>query len=81
MDKVKAAILRAARHPLLLSDPEPEVRINAYLDSSVEYMFRGWAAAKDYADVKDYIFEAVKREFDKENISIPFPQLDVHLQK
>ena len=81
MDKVKAAILRAVKHPKLLSDPEPAVILNAYLDSAVEYKFLGWTAAGDFLDVKNYINEQVKREFDKEHISIPFPQVDVHLQK
>ncbi len=79
MDKVKAAILRAAHHPKLLNDPPPEVLLNAYLDSAIEYKFRGWTATEDYWPVKDYINEEVKREFDKERISIPYPQLDVHL--
>ncbi len=81
IDEVKAAIFRAARHPKLLSDPEPAVILNAYLDSAIEYKFLGWTAANDYLEVKNYINEEVKREFDKAHISIPFPQMDVHLQK
>ncbi len=81
IDAVKAAVLRAARHPKLLQDPEPAVILNAYLDSAIEYKFLGWTAAGDYFDVKNYINEEVKREFDRAKISIPFPQMDVHLQK
>ncbi len=81
IDKVRAAILQAAKHPKLLADPAPVVVLSAYLDSAVEYTFLGWTASGDFLEVKNYINEEVKREFDKENISIPFPQMDVHLQK
>lgn len=81
IDAVKAAVLRAARHPKLLQDPEPTVILNAYLDSAIEYKFLGWTAAGDFLEVKNYINEEVKREFDKAKISIPFPQMDVHLAK
>lgn len=81
IDAVKAAILQAARHPKLLQDPAPAVILNAYLDSAIEYKFLGWTAAGDFLEVKNYINEEVKREFDKAKISIPFPQMDVHLQK
>lgn len=81
IDAVKAAILRAAQHPKLLADPAPAVILNGYLDSAVEYKFLGWTAAGDFFEVKNYINEEVKREFDKAKISIPFPQMDVHLQK
>ncbi len=81
IDKVKAAILKAASHPKLLSDPEPTVVLQAYLDSSVEYLFRGWTEAENFSEVKFFINEAVKKEFDKQKISIPYPQMDVHLQK
>ncbi len=81
IDKVKTAIMKAAIHPKLLQDPQPVVILSAYLDSAIEYQFLGWTAAENYLEVKNYINEEVKREFDKENISIPFPQMDVHLQK
>ena len=81
IDKVKAAILQAARHPKLLQDPAPTVILNAYLDSAIEYKFLGWTAAGDFLEVKNYINEEVKREFDRAKISIPFPQLDIHVTK
>lgn len=81
IDKVKAAVLQAAKHPKLLADPAPAVVLSAYLDSAIEYTFLGWTASGDFLEVKNDINEKVKREFDRENISIPFPQVDVHLQK
>lgn len=81
IDEVKAAILRAAQHPKLMTDPAPSVILNAYLDSAVEYKFLGWTVTGDFFEVKNYINEQVKREFDKSKISIPFPQMDVHVQK
>ena len=81
IDEVKAAVLRAAQHPKLLQDPQPMVILNAYLDSAIEYKFLGWTLAQNFFEVKNYINEEVKREFDREKISIPFPQLDIHVQR
>ncbi len=80
IDKVKAAILTATSHPKLLSDPAPQVYVNNYLDSAIEYQLFAWTSANDYFEVKMAINEAVKKEFDRQNISIPFPQVDVHVQ-
>lgn len=80
IDKVKAAILKASAHPKLLPDTQPEVYVNAYLDRAVEYQLFAWTASNDYFAVKMQINEAVKKEFDKQGISIPFPQVDVRVK-
>ncbi len=80
IDKVKAAILTAASHPKLLADTAPQVYVNAYLDSAIEYQLFAWVKSEDYFEVKMAVNEAVKKEFDKQGISIPFPQMDVHIQ-
>ena len=80
IDKVKSAILTAASHPKLLADTAPQVYVNAYLDSAIEYQLFAWVRSEDYFEVKMAVNEAVKKEFDKQGISIPFPQMDVHIQ-
>ena len=74
-------ILRAilAQHPKVLETPAPVIRLHELADSSVNLICRPWAKTEDYWDVYWDVMEAVKREFDKQGISIPFPQCDVHL--
>ncbi len=81
IEAVKTAILRAAQQPEVLQDPEPAVFLNAYLDSSMEYCLHVWVNTPDFFPVKHRINEAIKGEFDRNGISIPYPQLDVHVQK
>jgi small conductance mechanosensitive channel len=68
-------------HKLILSDPEPMVRLGELADSSLNFTVRVWVEAADYWTVYFDILENVKEAFDKNEISIPFPQMDVHLDK
>jgi len=47
--------------------------------SSVNFVVRPWCKASDYWGVHFDIIENIKKRFDEEGISIPFPQRDVHL--
>ena len=68
-----------AEHPLTLQEPEPFVRMSEHGDSAVIYTVRVWAKASDYWTVYFDIIENVKKRFDEENLSIPYPQMDVHI--
>lgn len=63
----------------ILKDPEPMVVLSALADSSVNFTVRVWVNSADYWDVFFDMHEKVKLTFDREGISIPFPQTDVHL--
>ena len=76
-EKVMKKIL--ADHPLVLKDPEPAVKVNELADSSVNFNCRPWVKTADYWTVYADVTRAVKEEFDKEGISIPYPQSDIHL--
>lgn len=80
MDLVKETILASATHPKILPDPAPEVVVSEYAASSVDYLLRVWVKAEDFGTVKFSIMEQAKRNFDAAGISIPFPQVDVHLK-
>ncbi|GEK91580.1 mechanosensitive ion channel family protein [Alkalibacterium kapii] len=67
-----------SEHPDVLLDPEPFIRLSGHGDSAVEYTVRVWTKAEDYWVVHFDIMETVKTKFDEENISIPYPQMDVH---
>lgn len=79
MDLVKEAILEAAGRFKILPEPAPQVLVKEYGDSSIVYLLLVWTAPEDYFEVKFGITEEVKRVFDEKGITIPFPQMDVHL--
>jgi small conductance mechanosensitive channel len=63
----------------VLKDPVPQIVVAELADSSVNFNFRVWGVGADYWDIFFDMNEKVKLEFEKEGISIPFPQRDVHL--
>mgnify|MGYP000633119562 CR=1 FL=1 len=50
-------------------------------DSSVNIITRAWVKSEDYWDVHYAMNDAVYKSFNAEGISIPYPQMDVHLHK
>ena len=66
-------------NPQVLKDPPPTVAVSELGDSSVNFVVRPWVKSEDYWDVYFATLEAIKKRFDEEGISIPFPQQDVHL--
>ena len=66
-------------HELVLKDPEPIVKLHELADSSVNFICRPWVKPEDYWNVYWDITREVKRRFDAEGVSIPFPQRDVHV--
>jgi small conductance mechanosensitive channel len=65
----------------ILADPAPVVALGELADSSVNFLVRPWVNAADYWGVLWDTTEAVKLKFDEAGISIPYPQMDVHLDK
>ena len=63
----------------VLADPAPQIVVAELADSSVNIVARPWAKAADYWGLKFDVTETVKKRFDAEGISIPFPQRDVHV--
>jgi len=66
-------------HPKILDNPAPYVGVVEYGDSSINLTVRPWCKTGDYWDVFFEINEKMKAALDKNGISIPFPQRDVHL--
>lgn len=65
----------------VLADPAPLVAVSELADSSVNFAVRPWVNSADYWGVYFDTHERIKLRFDEENISIPYPQMDVHLDK
>jgi small conductance mechanosensitive channel len=65
----------------VLKDQPVDIWVGEHGESSVNLFVRPWANAEDYWGIYFDMMEKVKIEFDKENISIPFPQRDVHIHQ
>lgn len=82
IDKVKSVLMSVAEaHEKVLKDPAPFIRLTAQAASSLDYTFRVWVNGADYWEVYFDMMERVKKAFDENGISIPFQQVDVHMDK
>lgn len=61
-------------------DPEPFIAVSELGESSVNFAVRVWVDAADYGGVYFAMNESVYKTFNKEGLSIPYPQMDVHVQ-
>ncbi len=66
-------------HELVLKEPAFIVKLHELADSSVNFICRPWVKPENYWNVYWDITREVKRRFDAEGVSIPFPQRDVHI--
>jgi len=69
------------KHPLVLDEPAPSLIVAELGDSSVNLSVRPWCKPEDYWTVMGDIMEQSKITLDENGITIPFPQMDVHLDK
>jgi len=82
IDKAMDVIKRiAAEDDRIHKDPEPFVEVANLGDNAVELVVRVWADTGNYWPVKFAMTKAIKQTFDKEGISIPYPQRDVHIHQ
>lgn len=68
-------------HEMVLKDKDVFVRVSEYADSSINFTARVWVKKEDYWTVYFDIMEKIKGEFDKAGLSIPYPQMDLHIEK
>ena len=80
-EDAKAIINRVCEsHELILKDKNIAVRVSAHSESSIDISTKVWTKSGDYWTVYFDLLEAIKTEFDKSGISIPYNQLDVHIK-
>lgn len=80
LDKVRRIITGVLEaDSRVLKDPAPVIAVATLNESSVDFVARPWVKSADFWAVKFDVTEAIKKKFDAERISIPFPQRDVHL--
>ncbi|HQU73325.1 MAG: mechanosensitive ion channel [Calditrichaeota bacterium] len=78
--RAKAVLTRLmAEESRILPEPAPQLVLKELGDSSVNFEMRVWANKGDYWGIYFEMLEKVKLTFDREGISIPFPQRDVHV--
>jgi small conductance mechanosensitive channel len=65
----------------ILKDPAPQIAMIELADSSMNFVVRPWAKASDYWGVYMDTTEKIKKAFDADGITIPYPQRDVHIYK
>ncbi|MEZ8144397.1 mechanosensitive ion channel protein [Enterovibrio norvegicus FF-33] len=82
LKKTKDVLTRVlAAESRLLAEPEPTIGVVELADSSVNLVVRPWVRTGDYWPVYFDLLQAIKEALDEEGIEIPFPQMDVHVQK
>jgi len=80
--KAKSILERVlGEEPRILPEPAPFIGVCELGDSSVNIAVRPWVKGSDYWATRCELLDKVKREFDSNGISIPFPQRDVHLHQ
>ncbi|MDX8335850.1 mechanosensitive ion channel family protein [Candidatus Cetobacterium colombiensis] len=79
LDVAREALEKLLRtNPLVLADPAVYSHVDAYADSSINIALKGWTTNEHYWTVYKETLNGIKGALDKEKISIPFPQMDVH---
>ncbi|HPB70921.1 MAG TPA: mechanosensitive ion channel [Syntrophales bacterium] len=80
IDKARKAIQAVLeKDRRILKDPGAAILVKQLAESSVVFQLRAWVKTGDYWGVYFDLIEAVKKEFDMQGISIPFPQRDVRV--
>ena len=80
IDKVKEILKDILnQEDRILAEPEPRIAVSELADNSVNFIVRPWVNSSDVLSVKYSILEQIKKRFDAEGISIPYPQRDVHI--
>lgn len=82
IDKAREVILKVGKEcPYIIEDPAQGVVVASLGDSSVNLATRPFCKSEHYWDTFFYMQEHVKKAFDAEGVNIPFPQMDVHMNK
>ena len=82
LDQVRATLQEIVKaDQRVLTDPECVIAVSELADSSVNFVVRPWVQTEDYWAVYFGLTEAIKKRFDAEGISFPYPQQDVHIHQ
>mgnify|MGYP006273375721 CR=1 FL=1 len=80
IDRAKSVIKSVLdSEPRLLQDPEPVIAVSELGGSSVNLVIRPWVKTAEYWPIRFDLIEKIKTTLDQEGITIPFPQMDIHM--
>ncbi|MBR3511306.1 MAG: mechanosensitive ion channel [Alphaproteobacteria bacterium] len=77
----KLALKILSKDKRVLKDPVPTVFLSSLDDSAVTLIIRYWTSFEDLYPTQADILETIYKEFPKNNLNFPFPQMDVHVKK
>ena len=78
---VRSVLLSCAtENPHVLAEPAPVALMTVHGESSITFNLRAWVAKENYGAARFALIENVKIAFDREGISIPYPQMDIHMK-
>ena len=77
----KILLLLASQHKAVLQDPAPVARMSRQDPSALVFTLRVWCKREDYWNVRFDLLEETKEAFEKLEIQVPFPQMDVHVRQ
>ena len=79
VEKVRAALMKLIdADNRILKDPAPFIALRELASSSVDFTVRGWVKGADYWGVFFDMNKQIYEEFNRQGISFPFPQIQVH---
>ena len=82
LDKVKQVLKTILdNEERILTEPKPQIAVSELAESSVNFIVRPWVNSSDYLPVMYSLLEQIKKTFDQEGISIPYPQSDIHIHE
>ena len=82
IDKAKDVVLAVAESSgMFLREPEPVIGVGSHGESAVLLDVKLWCKNADYWNLYYYMNEQVKAAFDEQGIAIPYPQVDVHMNR
>jgi|TARA_B110000263_G_scaffold37135_1_gene28699 small conductance mechanosensitive channel len=82
LDKVKQVLKTILdSEERILTEPKPQIAVSELAESSVNFIVRPWVNSSDYLPVMYSLLEQIKKTFDQEGISIPYPQSDIHIHE
>lgn len=78
---VRSAAMAAIRTvPGILHDPAPQVQLESYGESAVQYSVRAWTSAQNYMDARYALSEALYTAFLENGVKMTYPHINVHMQ-
>ncbi len=80
-ERVIAILTRtASQHPEVMSEPAPQTLFVGFGDSALDFQMRAWTSHFDrWVAIRSELAVAMSKALEREKISIPFPQRDLHL--